>query len=85
MYIYIHVHIQYTYIFTNSPLEFKKLFRPIFVITFSQVRCVSYGSIAAKRYHDQDNSYKGKYVIRTGLQFWRFNQGGGSDSMLGVA
>jgi hypothetical protein len=26
------------------------------------------GSIAVKRYHDQDNSYKGQYLIWVGLQ-----------------
>jgi hypothetical protein len=30
-------------------------------------------SIAMKRHHDQDNSYKGKDLFGAGLQFQRFN------------
>jgi hypothetical protein len=29
--------------------------------------------IAVKRHHDQGNSYKGKHLVRDGLQFQRFS------------
>ena len=37
----------------------------------SILHCLSLGFIAAKRHHDQDNSYKGKHLIGAGLQVQR--------------
>jgi hypothetical protein len=36
--------------------------------------CLRLGFIAVKRYHDQDNSYKGKHLIGACLHFLRFSQ-----------
>jgi hypothetical protein len=35
--------------------------------------CLSWGFTAVKRHHDQDNSYKGQFLIGSGLQVPRFS------------
>ena len=37
------------------------------------VFCLNLGYFAVKRYHDQDNSYKGEHLIGGGVQIQRFN------------
>ena len=45
----------------------------LFVLDYFHCSLLSQGFVTVKRYHDQDNSYKGKHLIGACLQFQRFS------------